>query len=326
MHLSLLAPLIVTFAFTHTNNTSAELLVGTPFNLGPVVNSATRTDTDPEISADGLTLYFMRGGPPDFGTLMSSHRDSLTSPWKTPVSIPILAAGVRPGESPTVTADDLSMYFHVSPTGNSDTEIYQSTRSSASAPWGQPINIGPLVNSPYRDRHPSISPDGLTLYFVSNRDNPSQSQLDIYVAQRHSQTDPFGDPVRLGSQVNTTFNEGGVEVSANGLLLFFHSDRDAPSTGQDIFYSQRSSIDEPWGAAQKLGPTVNSANMAEGLPSISGDGKYLYYGVTSGSDFNTSDLYVVEIVPEPPAITILLVGGGLCFCMVIGRHKAHARN
>jgi beta-lactamase regulating signal transducer with metallopeptidase domain len=322
-----LASLVVAFAFTHANYASAELLVGIPVNLGPVVNSATSTDTDPEISADGLTLYFMRGGPPGFGTLMTTHRDSLSSPWGSPVSIPQLATPVRPAEGPTVTEDELLMYFFGDATGNSVNEIYQSTRPSASDPWGQPVNIGPPVNSPFRDRHPSISPDGLTLYFVSNRDNPSQSQLDIYVAQRDLRTNPFGAPVRLGSQVNTDFNEGGVEVSSNGLLLLFHSDRDGPSTEQDIFYSARFSINEPWGPAQKLGPTVNSANSAQGLPSISSEGRFLYYGATSDpTNFNTSDLFVVEIIPEPAAITLMIVGGGLCVCMFIGRRKGRARD
>ncbi len=35
--------------------------------------------------------------------------------------------------------------------------------------WSAPVNLGPVVNSAYNDQHPSISKDGLSLYFVSNR-------------------------------------------------------------------------------------------------------------------------------------------------------------
>src|SRR5690349_23645970 len=61
----------------------------------------------------------------------------------------------------------------------------------AYGPWGTPVNLGPVVNSPYNDNSPAISKDGLSLYISSSRD-PSPPGFrpgglggpDIWVSQR----------------------------------------------------------------------------------------------------------------------------------------------
>src|SRR5438128_12471110 len=55
--------------------------------------------------------------------------------------------------------------------------------------WSAPVNLGPVVNSSSNDQHPSISKDGLSLYFVSNRPG-GFGVNDIYVTQRATLRDP----------------------------------------------------------------------------------------------------------------------------------------
>ena len=55
--------------------------------------------------------------------------------------------------------------------------------------WSAPQNVGPLVNSPYVDRHPAISKDGLSLYFTSNRPSAFGGD-DIWVSHRDRPEDP----------------------------------------------------------------------------------------------------------------------------------------
>src|SRR5207249_8036769 len=63
----------------------------------------------------------------------------------------------------------------------------------AYGPWGAPANLGPVVNSASNDQHPSISKDGLSLYFVSNRPGGFGGN-DIWVTQRASVDDAWGPP------------------------------------------------------------------------------------------------------------------------------------
>ncbi|MEX2138255.1 MAG: M56 family metallopeptidase [Pirellulales bacterium] len=321
-----LVALVVSFLFTHANYASAQLIPGIPVNVGPIVNSSTWGDFDPEISSDGLTLYFR--SERDFGGIFFTQRDGVSSSWGPPQPLPALVSGGSPGAGPTVTDDELLMFFFATERGGTPhSDIYLSSRNSKADAWGPPINLGSLLNSPFNDRNPSISSDGLTLFFASDRDAPSalgQGQ-DIYLSQRGSRADPFGPPIRLGNQINSERLDSGPDISSDGLLLIFHSTREGSPTDQDIFYSQRASILDAWGPAQKLGPAVNSAPFAQGAPSISSDGRYLYYSAFShATDARTSELFVVEIVPEP-STSVLMGAAGVMLGVFLLSHQRKSR-
>src|SRR2546425_9434685 len=71
--------------------------------------------------------------------------------------------------------------------------------------WSEPINLGPVVNSEFDDRHPAISPNGLSLYITSNRPGGfgPEGTWNIWVSQRASLHDPWGPPRNLGPNINT---------------------------------------------------------------------------------------------------------------------------
>ena len=96
-------------------------------------------------------------------------------------------------------------------------------RRSPAAPWGKPINLGPIVNSKWKELNPCLSADRLNLFFASfhSRD---QGKGDLWVSTRLSPTEPWGKPVNLQG-VNSRDDEYGPNLSANGETLYFHSDR-----------------------------------------------------------------------------------------------------
>jgi hypothetical protein len=69
----------------------------------------------------------------------------------------------------------------VGPTRNED--LWVSTRESTDDPWGTPVNLGPVVNSPFFDGAPALSRDGTTLYFTSERPG-GIGKRDLYVSTR----------------------------------------------------------------------------------------------------------------------------------------------
>jgi len=97
-------------------------------------------------------------------------------------------------------------------------------------------------------------------------------------------------PIPLEAPVNDpTANEQGPALSADGLSLYFCSNR-APSLGNDLWVSRRSSDDAPWGAPMNLGTTVNSREGDCG-PSLSDDGLLLLF--TSGRPgIGANDIYM----------------------------------
>ena len=100
--------------------------------------------------------------------------------------------------------------------------------------FGEPTNLGPSINSSAREQGPSISSDSLELYFMSQRSG-GYGDWDIYVAERETVADDWGTAVNLGSTINSTFRDGQPEISADGLSLFFDSDRPGGQGSSDLW-------------------------------------------------------------------------------------------
>jgi len=173
-----------------------------------------------------------------------------------------------------------------------------TTSKAISSPpiWSAPVNLGPSINSTASDQQPAITPDGLSLYFTSNRIAGSLGGFDMYVSQRASIFDSFGPPVNLGPALNTTADEGNAAFSRDGRLLFFQSKRLPSLGGIDLFVAQRDNPhdDFDWQPAVNLGAAVNSAADDNG-PAYFEDEvtgrRQLYFGSTR---LGLADLYVSE--------------------------------
>ena len=98
---------------------------------------------------------------------------------------------------PRISADDLSLFFVSGPpwdpTKEIDYDLWVSKRASRDDSWGEPQSLGPTVNSLVDDGGPSISNDGLSLYFYSLRSG-GYGREDIYVATRATLEDQWGEP------------------------------------------------------------------------------------------------------------------------------------
>jgi len=168
-----------------------------PVNLGPNVNSS-GSEVEPSISGDGLELYF---GCWDDYILRVCTRPSKDAPWSTPVKIgppvgsdePAMEIGSNDAWSPEISADGLSLYFTSTRVGgySGDGDIWVSKRATKDDPWGEPVNLGPNVNSGAMDWSPSISTNGLTLIFSR------QSPGSLWATTRRSTDDDWGPSVQL---------------------------------------------------------------------------------------------------------------------------------
>ena len=179
-------------------------------------------------------------------------------------------------QMPSISADGLELYFlSRRPGGYCNWDIWVAKRVSLSHPWEEPVNLGPLVNNSIGNWSVCISADGLELYFEANRAG-NYGGVDIWMALRETKDDPWGDPVNLGSTVNSSKNDACPSVSTDGLELYFRSNRPDTYGYHDLWVSKRLTIDEPWGNPVNLGPTVNSPDI-ESHPTISADGLALFF-------------------------------------------------
>ncbi|MFB0554251.1 MAG: DUF4440 domain-containing protein, partial [Phycisphaerae bacterium] len=193
---------------------------------------------------------------------------------------------------PSISADGLELYFTSDrPGGQGGNDIWVSRRATTEDDWGQPVNLGPTVNSPYSDVSPSISADGLTLYFddFGGSRPGGTGGVDLWVMTRPTKDDEWEEPVNL-TTVNSGARDGGPSISADGLELFLYSSRSGGYGSNDIWVARRPTTNDPWGTPVKLGPTVNTSS-GDCCPSISPDGRTLFFGSTRSGSIS-SDLWV----------------------------------
>jgi len=168
-------------------------------------------------------------------------------------------------------------------------------------------NLGPTINTEYRDRFSMISPDGLALYFSSDRPsnlgNPNErgrKPWDIYVAWRNSADEPFGEAVNLGPTVNSPYRDHSASFSPDGLSMYFASDRPGGCGGYDLYVSYRQDANDHsgWQAPEHLGCTVNT-RFDESCPILTTDERtdfallYLVRNALPGEP--NHDIYVTQL-------------------------------
>jgi hypothetical protein len=120
------------------------------------------------------------------------------------------------------------------------------------------------------------------------------------VTKRASLEDPWESPVNLGPPVNSSFQEGSVSISADGLALFFISNRPGGYGLHDIWMTWRTTTHDSWNTPINLGPTVNTSSR-EGSPGISADGLELYFDdfeLPAWDKVSGFDLWRVKIITE----------------------------
>jgi hypothetical protein len=283
----------------------ADFTFGTPKNIGPPLSS-NRGEWGPCISADGLEFYVSsnRDGSVGGYDLWVSTRATIDDEWGEPENLGELINSPEEDGNPTLSADGLELYFN-SPRSDSlgGQDIYVTTRATRSDPWGPAVNLGPPVNTPGHDSAPSISGDGLELYFNFSDpnlpdDDPAQG---FCVTRRETKDAPWGEPVNLGPVINSWPCMWEPEISGDGLLLmwndYWNCEPRPDGFGEtDIWYSRRATKDSEWSEPVNLGPAINTP-FDEGGPEISVDGSMLIFASNHCGSMGNYDFWQAPILP-----------------------------
>lgn len=162
-----------------------------PVNLPGNVNSA-NWETQPSLSSDGKTLYFVRGirgrgrlGDADI--FVSTQNEDGT--WGTPVKLPNTINTPFQEESVLIHPDGKTLYFSSrGHTGMGGLDIFVS-RMDAQGNWSKAENLGYPINTRFDENSLMVSPDGEIAFFASNREG-GYGDLDIYYFEMPEQFRP----------------------------------------------------------------------------------------------------------------------------------------
>jgi Tol biopolymer transport system component len=196
------------------------------------------------------------------GTVSASDGGASVEDW-----IPFGAVSLHPAlanvsasqEDPSLTADELELYYATAVDGTLD--IWSCQRASSTSAWGAPEKVVELSSS-YLDEQPEVSADGLTMYLASDRPGGASGE-HLWVSQRATRADPWDPPVPVAD-----FAAGDADMSPSlqraALLLTFSSQRG--STNWQLYATTRQSTTDPWGTPTPLTELNSSASdWASGL-------------------------------------------------------------
>jgi len=267
-------------------NAKADFVFGEPVNLGPTVNSGSG-EWGPSISSDGLQLYFSSfrsGGSGDWDMWIST-RITAEDDWGVPTNLGSTVNSNAEDGDQSISSDGLELYFDSERSGGSGgADLWVSKRATTDEPWGAPVNLGSIVNSSSNERYPSISADGLELYFNTNL------YWYLYVTRRATKNDPWGPPAVVPGYMIWP------DISADGRMILFGAEEAGGFGSNDIWMRRRATTDDDWGPPVNLGSTVNSSSW-DCEPSLSRDGRTLYFTSNRGGGIGGWDTWQVPISP-----------------------------
>ena len=205
---------------------STRVAIGAPWSPGVLVQelATTSADYEPDLSYDGLTLYFSSDRPDNStARIWVSQRSARTDPWGTPQVVNLGTTSADRG--PAVDVRGLLMVFAADHRAN-DFDLYRSTRASTAVAWGAPVAITE-VNSSVFDWDPAVYDSGLGLVFGSRRSG-DRTTSDLFETTRASESTPFDTPKSL-AELNSPMSEGDPWLSNDGRHIVFSSDRSGVS-------------------------------------------------------------------------------------------------
>lgn len=227
----------------------------------------------PVLTADQNTLIFTRreGVSSQYDEDIVVSRKGADGNWQKPEPISNNINTANNEGTTAISADGRMLIFTscVGRRGYGSCDLYVSYRTGDE--WSEPENLGPNINSASWESQPSLSPDGRTLYFVSDRPT-GYGKRDIWVS--YFENGNWTKAENLGNTINTVDDEVSPFIHANNQTLYFSSKGHPGFGGFDLFSSELTEVG--WTKPVNLGFPLNNSDDQVSLY-ITSDGKKGYY-------------------------------------------------
>lgn len=282
-------------------------------NLGENINSP-YAELNPIISADGRTLYFVRSNHPENTNptegqdIWMSEKDQ-AGKWQK---------AVRLGKQ--LNRQQFNTLFNVSPSGNRmliggayDNGVYWPVGFSfvdkKGGEWGEPTQLRiKKFDKMFNGVTSSVNllTDNQTLILSFSEEDDSKAN-DLYVSKL-GKNGRWSEPVPLGPTINTTYDESTPFMAADGVTLYFSSNRPGGYGQNDVYLTRR--LDDSWQKWSEpinLGPQINTEQW-DGYYTIPASGEVAYM-VSYKNTLGKADIVEIKLSklakPEP----VVLING-----------------
>jgi outer membrane protein OmpA-like peptidoglycan-associated protein/Tol biopolymer transport system component len=270
-------------------------------NLGSLINSPFK-DYIPLITADGKQLLFTSARPevfitadklkkkqPDYkNNVYAVEYDENTERWKSASMLKVAINNFALNNTAIALSNDgKKMLLYQTPDKSFVGENINEATSPAGE-WGLPSVVLSAINGPSNETSACYSPDGKTVYFVSDRQGGAGMKDIWYCTQNDKGV--WGEAVNMGEPINTDKDEESVFLHPNGSTLFFSSMGHKSLGGFDVFMSEHIDSSDTWEQPISLGANINTVGDELNFV-LSADGKTAYYSADRPEGFGKEDIY-----------------------------------
>jgi outer membrane protein OmpA-like peptidoglycan-associated protein len=274
-------------------------------NMGDDINSQ-KEDYGPTVgNTDDLILFTSKRNSKSDGSYNEDLFFSKRTDGRWSMAESFIKINSTYNEGSACISDDGKFLFFSrcnAPDGSGNCDLYMAIMKADSA-WGDIKNLGPNINSPGWDSHPSLTHRGDTLFFASNRTG-NFGLSDIYFAVKDKKG-VWQKAQNAGPIINTVNSEVSPFFHHTFNVLYFSSNGHPLNFGEfDIYKSTK--LERSWSEPRNTGPLVNGGG-SEYYFTIDSKSETLYYARSTPEDLKNLDLhsFPVPMEAQPNAITTL---------------------
>ncbi|HEY8933597.1 MAG TPA: OmpA family protein, partial [Cyclobacteriaceae bacterium] len=275
-------------------------------NFGTIINSK-YTEYNPIVSADESVMAFTalrpntgktRTGDKFIEEIYISYNSS--GNWSEPKVVPV-ASDYNVGTAGMSADGQKMLIFMGGVTDPGSLFVINKTGDT----WSKPSLINPTINTPkYLESTASITPDGKTIYFASDRQG-SLGGLDIFKTEMQA-NGTWSQPVNLGPEVNSKANEDAPFIHPDQKTLFFTSDGHNSMGGRDVFVTKL--VNGKWTKAENMGYPVNTT-ANDNYFTLIADGTRGYFSSDRKGGYGDQDIYFLDMPAESSNIPLTMIKG-----------------
>ncbi|MGP8217495.1 MAG: OmpA family protein [Bacteroidia bacterium] len=258
-------------------------------------------DYCPVISADGSVMVFTSRRPvtekeiqkkkESMEHIFISEYNSKTKRWSPPKILPPTINPEGRMNCPLALSDDGQHMFIYRDDDTKNGDIWET--SLIGDEWQEPVKLPEPINSKYHESKASLSPDGKTLYFVSDRPGGLGGR-DIYYCTQDSAGNWAATATNIGAPINTKEDEEGVFIHPDGKTLYFSSKGHGGFGGYDIFRSDY--VNSQWSDPVNMGEPINTPDD-DVFFVMEANGRTGFYSSSRKGGLGEQDIYEVTFTP-----------------------------
>ncbi|WP_109829932.1 OmpA family protein [Reichenbachiella versicolor] len=226
--------------------------------LMPAPINSDKDDFGASFSGDGQTMVYVRCGEKESVGNCDLYITHLKgTKWTEPVNMGNVVNSPEWDSQPTISSDGTRIIFASARKGGyGGIDLYMTSKNQYGQ-WGVAVNLGSIVNTPFKDSSPYLAPDGKSLYYASNG-HPGYGGQDIFFAVFNEGR--WMKPQNVGAPINSSGDDKNFTTSASGKAYFASSRLDPKN--YDIFEVELPEFLKPEPSLVIQGLVKNSNNDA----------------------------------------------------------------